>query len=472
MMAAGLISFPILTRIFSVTEYGVFGLINTTLFFAIAIAKLGIPNSIVRFYQEYKAVDQKALFYTTNFFGVLIFAATVSLGFGISWDYFFAKFVDNSLSGLIWLFPLLVLVGAATDTLKSFLRAEQRTKSYNIIVTVRRYGAIGLGIFLTLYMYNGLYGFYLGQAAVWLLILLILLIYLRRHIRIKQSFFSYGVLRNAISFGFPIVWAELGHLILNYIDRYLIQIYIGSNMLGLYTAGYNLATHLTDAIIYPINYAMTPIYMKILVNKGEEETRVFFTKLFTYFSLIIVPVVFGFIAVGKDLIRLLASSKYIEAYPVLPYVVTGQAIYACTIILNSGLFIKKKTHLLTYVMGGTCALNVFLNLFLIPKNGIVGAAQATLISYICYTLVLTFLSMREFSFPLEYKRLVMYTFSAGMMFLAINNISTGTVLVDFVSKIFLGATIYFFLVVCLDAELRLKIISIRKMGIFKSENKV
>jgi uncharacterized protein (DUF849 family) len=32
--------------------------------------------------------------------------------------------------------------------------------------------------------------------------------------------------------------AELGHLVLNYADRYLVQLYLGSISLGLYTAGY------------------------------------------------------------------------------------------------------------------------------------------------------------------------------------------------------------------------------------------
>ena len=63
-MAAGFISFPILTRVLSIEDYGLLGLISTTLFIAIAITKLGAPSSIVRFYPEYESKGTLTDFYS------------------------------------------------------------------------------------------------------------------------------------------------------------------------------------------------------------------------------------------------------------------------------------------------------------------------------------------------------------------------------------------------------------------------
>jgi O-antigen/teichoic acid export membrane protein len=215
-----------------------------------------------------------------------------------------------------------------------------------------------------------------------------------------------------------------------------------------------LAEHVTQAIIYPINYAMTPIYMNILVNKGEQQTKQFFTKTFTYFLLIMLPIVFGLIAVGKDLINFLASAKYIEAYSVLPYVIIGQAVYACTIVLNSGLFIRKKTHILTIIMIVTCLLNVGLNVVLIPSFGITGAAQATLISYIFYTIVITYYAFKEFKFRIDFRRISLYLAVAVAMYLLICLLDGESSLTNLVTKIPAGALFYCTFVLALDRDIR------------------
>ena len=461
-MAAGLISFPILTRIFSVSDYGILGLITTTLLVATAITKLGLPNSIVRFYAEFKLQKRLANFYSTMFLGCVAVSATVAIFFSLVIKLLCSKFLEDNIINLLFLVSILIVISCPIAILTSFLRAEQRTRLYNLIMIVSRYGSLSLSILLVFFFIKGLYGFYVGQIVSGIIILFFLLYIFRKNLRISPASFSPAIFKDSLKYGFPLVWAELGHLVLNFADRYLIQLYLGSIPLGLYTAGYNLATYATEMIIYPINYAMTPIYMNILVNEGEQQTKEFFTKLFTYFSLIMLPSVFGFIAVGRDLISFLASTKYAESYLILPYVVIGQAIYACTIILNSGLFISKKTYVVTYVMMGVCVLNVALNIVLIPRYGIIGAAQATLISCILYAVILTYYSMREFKFPLEYRRIILYTIASCVMFITIRKINFAGYFANILVKVAVGALLYSLFVFLLDGELRRKSVGLAR----------
>jgi len=453
-MAAGFISFPILTRIFSVGEYGILGLITTTIFIAVAIGKFGFPNSIVRFYQDFKSQKSLSSFYSTMVFSAAGIAAFMSILFILVTPFVLIRFIEANTSSLLFLASVLIFVSCTTDIFMSFLRAEQITKLYNLIIVIHRYGSLSLSIFIVFFIIKGLYGFYIGQVISGIMLLTFLIYYCSKKWRISAKSFSKVILGDSIKFGLPLVWAELGHLVLNYADRYMVQLFLGSIPLGLYTAGYNLATYVAEVIIYPINYAMTPIYMDILVNKGEEETREFFTKLFTYFVLIISPVVFGFIAVGRDLLMVLASSKYIEAYTVLPYVVIGQSIYACSIILNSGLFIRKKTHLMTIIMIGGCFLNVGINIVLIPRFGILGAAQATLISYIFYTVIITYYAFKEFRFRIDYGRILLYLAIGSVMYWVINMVDGKSPLNNLITKIPAGAIIYAVLILVLDKDIR------------------
>ncbi len=450
-MAAGFISFPILTRIFSVSDYGQLSLILTTLFILIAIAKFGIPNSIVRFHGEHKAagtLDELASTMVIGIVGIsaIVAVAVVALG---------AVVRPASLDlGLIVIVTLLLVTGSISDVLTSFFRAEQRTKLYNLLTVIKRYGSLGLGVFFTFYLVKGLQGFFVGQLLVSVAIMAALFYLTFKNYKVTAGNFSVPLLKASVCYGVPLVWAEFGHLVLNYVDRYLIQFFLGPAPLGIYTAGYNLATHIAEAIIYPINYAMTPVYMSILVNEGTEAARQFFTKMFRYFLLVMIPVVFGVTATGKQIITVLASSKYLDAYEVLVYVIIGQAVYACTIILNSGLFISKKTYIVNRVMLFTCVINVILNLVLIRTNGIVGAAQATLISYILYAIIITYYAFREFSFKVEMKPVISYFMASFFMFFVVVNIRLENAAMNLLAQIVTGIALYAGIALILEEEVR------------------
>jgi len=453
-MAAGFLSFPILTRIFSVDDYGILGLVSTTIFVCLVFAKLGFQTSIVRFYSERKAGSGLSEFYSTMLIGTLGAAGITSILLLVVTRLLPSELLDTKLSNLLVIVSAIVFFTGTTTILMAFLRAEQRTRLYNVISVTRAYSQLFLSVFFVFYIFKGLRGFFIGRLVVGIVVFSILFVSVLKRQRIAFRSFSGSFFIGSVRFGFPLVLAELGHLLLNYADRYLILFYLDAAALGLYTAGYNLSMHVADVIKYPVNYALTPIYMDILANKGEEETRRFLSKVFTIFCLVTLPVTFGFIAVREDLIVFLASSKYAMACSVIPYVMVGQAIYSCQIILNCGLFIHKKTYIMTLTMLLSVILNLILNILWIPKNGILGAAQATLVSYIVYTVVITFFAFKLFRFEIEWQKISVYLGASLTMFLAINFISFESHLLNLLAGIALGILVYTALVLCFDRESR------------------
>jgi O-antigen/teichoic acid export membrane protein len=452
-MSAGLFSFPILTRLFSIGDYGILGLITTTILIGTAVAKFGLPDSVVRFYAEFKSSNQIKIFYSTLFFISLMVAIGAGLFFAFASQLMY-KNLDRNFLNLSPLVSILIFTGCITTILSTYLRAEQRTKLYNFIAIIQRYGSLSIGIFFVLFFFKGLYGFYFGQVISGVGILLLLIYIFRSWLKINSRYISKKIIRDSVKFGFPLVWAELGYLVLNYVDRYLIQSYLGSIPLGLYTAGYNLSTYVTEMFMYSVNYAMGPIFMDILTNKGEEEAKVFFAKTFRYFILIMLPIVFGFLGVGRELIVVLASSKYIEAHAILPYVVIAQLIHACGNVLNLGLFVQRKTYIVTLIVIVSCLVNIGSNIILIPKFGIVGAAQATLISYSFYSVVVTYYAFREFRFDIPYSSVFLYLSIAISMYFLISVVSIGSHFGNLLLKTLVGAIFYSLLIFILDKDVR------------------
>lgn len=457
-MAAGLISFPILTRILSVSDYGILGLISITVFIVQAVAKLGAPNSTVRFYAESKSNNNLIMFYSTIFFGYGTLALIISIVFFIAMQLFSGRLLDTHIGNLLSLVSVLIFFNCLNLIAESSLRAEQRTRLYNFIMIINRYGSLGLSILFLMTFMRNLYGYYIGQIVVAFIICLVLLgIIVKKKVRFNT--FSYDFFKKTLKFGTPLTWSELGHLTLSYSDRYLIQHYLGPSSLGIYTAGYNLTTYITEVVMYPINYAIDPIYLTLIANKREEEAKVFLSKSLRYFTLILAPIVLGTIATSSDLITLLASKKYMNAHTIVPYVIIGNSIYACQVILNAGLIIRQKTHILMIVKFVSCALNLGLNMVLIPRYGIIGAAQATLFSYIFYTVLITYYSFKEFSFRIEYKKIAKYVFASVLMYVVIKQINLDGHLANMIVNVMVGIIIYPILVILFDREIRFSLLT-------------
>ena len=53
------ITFPIFTRILTKEQYGILGLVTITMLFTVALAKAGLSDGIIRFYNKYSKVPEK-----------------------------------------------------------------------------------------------------------------------------------------------------------------------------------------------------------------------------------------------------------------------------------------------------------------------------------------------------------------------------------------------------------------------------
>ena len=79
------------------------------------------------------------------------------------------------------------------------------------------------------------------------------------------------------------------------------------------------------------------------------------------------------------------SGRYIEAADVAVTLALGGLCLGVYYIYVSGLFFFKKNTMVPVVTVVSGTINIVLNLFWIPSYGLLGAAWATLVSYLCLT---------------------------------------------------------------------------------------
>lgn len=462
-MIAGFVSMPILTRILTKSQYGILNLVSITLFILLAVAKFGLQHSAVRFFDEFKNGKRKediSVFYTTLFWGCLILSTVVGAVFWILGQFLYHPFPSERPGILLLLVAGMVITGSMIIRFINFLRVEQRTKSVNLLKIIDRYVALALSLAFVYIFSKTIEIFFSGKLLVEFLVIVTLsYLFFKQH-KIKLKGFSLPFFKECIWYGFPLVGFELAGFFMIYSDRYLIQYFLGSEAVGVYSVGSNLCYYIKDILYFPMWYAISPLYMELYSNKGIEETREFISKNFNYLLLISIPMIIGFSVLGKQIITILASSKYESAAVVIPYILTGTLAWSFYPLYASGLFIYKQTKklpLLVFICGG---LNIILNIILIPRLDLLGAALATFISYIILTGLVMAVSFKYLKIHIEFPKIFKYVFACVPMSIIIYFIGFDIGILSVLIKTITGIITYFFVLLCIDKNIRLKVIKL------------
>jgi len=109
---------------------------------------------------------------------------------------------------------------------------------------------------------------------------------------------------------------------------------------------------------------------------------------------------------GDFIFKILFSKIYYEAWTISPILCLGPVIMVLRWIAGIGTSIKKKTNLSTIGKLLAAITNIILNFLLIPKYYLMGAAIATLISYIVMLIFAILLANPLFNVDFNKKRII------------------------------------------------------------------
>jgi O-antigen/teichoic acid export membrane protein len=456
-MLLGFISFPVLARVFSVSEYGTMSLVLKVILLLTVLGKFGLQNSVQRYYPEEGASPDASVqrrYYSTLIVGAGTVASLVALLFVTVLYFIPATVMSPNLRFLFGFVAVLILIRSLQPTLIGFLRAEGKTRTYIAVEIAVRAATVLLTCTLLLSWKRTLTVFFGSTISIETLGVLGLGIYIYYRGLLDFKGVDWRYFNKVVMFGFPLIGYELASVILDSGDRFLVRHYMGAQPLGYYSAAYNVSTYVEESLMVPINLALFPIYMRLWVEKGKVETQEFLSKSLNNFLALAVGVVCLVCLISRDVIVVLASRKYQEAHYLLPILVIGLLIYAVHIFLNAALLIHKKTVTMTALVFYACVLNVLLNIALIPRIGLQGAAIATLFSYLFLILAMGRMSLRLLPLQISYFGLVCNLAAAALTFAVIYPIQFHNVLANAAIKGTGAVLVYVLLVLLLNPVIR------------------
>jgi O-antigen/teichoic acid export membrane protein len=410
---AGLISFPILTRVLEVQDYGVMNLVASALAFAVGLGKLGMAHATLRFHAEVRKGQlpgvTPAQFVPTVVLGMgalglvaaLVWALLALLVPATAWS-------DPRMGGLMLLTAVLVLVRVLHSGLTNILRARERSGLLALVTVVHRYLTLALVLGAVFLIAPDLWSFYGATVLAELLLLAALLYWGLKGEGLRPALVSPTLARAMIVFALPMTGYELASVVLQLGDRYVQQAYLDTEAVGLYSAAYNLCDYIRLALFTAMTGAAMPMLLRVASDQGQTECEAFlarFTHLYLFAGL---GVVAGLCAVRVELLSVLASPKYQAGAAAIPWLIGGMLCEAYFGLAGIGLYLRKKSVATMAIIAGGAALNVGLNLLLVPRLGITGSAIANLLSCAAIVAVAMAATRRTMQVPVQLGALVRF----------------------------------------------------------------
>jgi O-antigen/teichoic acid export membrane protein len=435
----GLVQIPILTKGLGTSLYGVWSLINVTVSLIVPFAMVSFSVSIVRFLAAEKDEGRiredflsacSIVFISGIVFSVLLFFLSDFLAASI--------FKDVNSSSYIKLASVLILLNSLQALPLAFFRMRRRIGLYTILSLSYQAFQVGLIVLFILLGYK-LTGVIIAVIISGILFDLIALLITFRQTGLQVPRFSH--MKSYLRWGVPLTPNSALLWIINISDRYMVSYFLGVAAAGIYNAAYSIGYYASFALM-PLGTVLYPSISKYYDGGNLGQTRNYLSYSVKYLMMVAIPSAFGLSILAKPLLQILATAEFVAGIVVVPWVAFGAVLFCFYQVCVYIIHLVGKTRITVRLLGTAAVLNIGLNLLLIPRMGIVGAAVATLVAYGVLGMLTLLVTRRYLKFDLSLPFIAKSIFSSGIMALCIwliNPQSLRAVLLSIV----LGTVIYF-----------------------------
>lgn len=244
----------------------------------------------------------------------------------------------------------------------------------------------------------------------------ITLILLSSEILKISMYFNFQILRQLLSYGFPILVVGLAGVINQNIDKILIPFLIPEDQnpmfqLGVYGQGFKLAV-LMNMFIQAFRYAFEPFFFS---RSGSPDDPKVYATIMKYFVILGLIIFLGMI-LYLDIIKLIINSTYHEGLKVVPIILMANLLFGIYFTLSLWYKLKDMTRYGAYIALTGAVITLVMNILLIPLYGYMGSAISIFICFLVMVLLSYFIGHKYYPVPYPVKRILTYFLIAGLLF--------------------------------------------------------
>jgi O-antigen/teichoic acid export membrane protein len=391
---------PLYTRYLSPSDYGkVETLIALTTVTGIVL-RFGISSAFFRFYFDSPEREQRRLVLRTSFWFTMAMAtAGLVLGLALSPQISELLFGSDGDTELVAAAFVGLWGGMNYEQLTSLFRVEERSVAFvsaslaNILLT------IGTTLLLVVALEQGPLGVIVGNFTGTLLVYFALLGYRREQLGLQLD---RRLLREMNRFGLPLVPTALFLWTTNFSDRLFLVKLADTEEVGLYSVGVRIASAMV-LLLTAFRLAWPAFAFSI---EDEREARRTYAYVLTYLVLVTTWVATALTLLSPWIVDWLAAPDFATASTVVGPLAFAAVAFGAYIVVAIGVGRARRTQFNWVVTGAAAAVNVVLNLVLIPPYGMMGAAVATIAAYATMFAGMSWWAQRIYRVPYQWRRVL------------------------------------------------------------------
>lgn len=389
----GLIFIPLLSRHFGALNYGVWAQVNVLTAAIYPIIVLGTDSAVSRHLPGRPLHEQKRLFSAWFVFMLAVSATVCSLIYMLSHQVSIIFFgAGGQYEHFIPLVAATIFITLLLNIVRSWFLVQNNAMFYSLVSVSQAILGVG-ALFLVMVRGESVY-----ELVVYSLFAdLITILWLLLAVTILYGWNSpdFSILPTLLKYGLPLVPAGYAMWGLNVMDRLFLVKYATLSDIGVYSLVYSLGYTIIPLFARPFR-AMYPNAVSGLYNRGDLKGL---QKLYEHSAgmafLLTIPVSVLMFILGKNLIAVVATHEFMRGVPLIALISYGYIFSIMASFFEVELGLAHRQYWFTISITTGCAVNLVLNILLIPRYSIMGAAIATFAGFLTQ-LVVSFIASRKY----------------------------------------------------------------------------
>ena len=419
--------FPIYTSFLSPQDFGIIGLMSITVSLLTRFVSSPLNSAFTRFYYAPEYREKSGILLFNLFLWALLIITCFAVIFWRISEYLAGILLqDRNLAHLLKIYALILFLQPFSSLFLCLLRMLERAKYFVFTSILSLLLSAGLTLYLLTVLKKGVLALIVGN-----LLSLIVTIIMVLPVFIKKSTFrlSRSTLIPPLKYAYPLLLSEYSNLLIQSGDRYVLRIFNSVSTVGLYSFGYQIAGILQTALVTPLKQALQPVVLK--QEEDPEAIRHLLRMGATYFYLIGCAACLLISLFSREILMLFARKEVFWAvWVIVPTITYSYVQHGLGNFIGWGMGLMKKSFHVSGIVLVAALVNIGLNFLFVPQWGMLGAAFATMLSYIVWNFLKAYYSAKFYDLHFEVGRLLHITGIGfglyGLSLLVANNRAIGT----------------------------------------------
>jgi len=381
-VAAGFVSFPVMARLLDNAQFGLLGYWETCLLLAAGVLKLGTQHVILRFYPHRGGAAALAAFRSNHVFApyvlTLLLWSVCALAAWLLWPR-----VPEAERPLLLLVLAMAPLAIWCSLVEQVMYALERSDITLWLKTLWRWGEVAFVLAALLWLQRSAAAVLGAKLAVLLLVGVFLTLWFARWSPRERAPVQRAPMLAGLAFGLPMMANELTAVLFGFADRLMLRGLTGSlHDVGVYTIGQGLAIAVSTVLGATLAQAFTPTAVRLYESRGAEAVRDLKRRMLDVWLVAVSAGSALLLAAGQDFLVLLAGPDKAASAPVFVTVALAMTWYSLLEVAQYGMLLQRRAGRHFLITLSATAFKLVLNVPLILAFGVMGAAVASVASYV------------------------------------------------------------------------------------------